>query len=123
MWDCSVASWPMSAGAITSLTFLTAFNTPLPRKRFLSPSRNSSASCSPVDAPDGTIDRPRTPLSSWQSTSTVGLPRESNTSLALIVWIFISVGQYDPRRRPIGILQIQRQGEHGVVAGRHGVQI
>ena len=44
------------------LTFATAFSTPLPRYRFLSPSRSSSASCSPVDAPEGTMDRPRTPL-------------------------------------------------------------
>ncbi len=49
---------PMSLGAITFVTFLTAFCTPLPRKRFLSPSRSSMASCSPVLAPQGTAARP-----------------------------------------------------------------
>src|SRR5437867_4097130 len=85
--DCSVASWPTSAGAMILFTLSTAFRTPLPRYRFLSPSRSSSASCSPVDAPDGTMARPRTPSSRTQSTSTVGFPRESRTSLALMLWI------------------------------------
>ena len=39
---------------MTSLTFDTAFKTPLPRKRVLSPSLISSASWIPVLAPDGT---------------------------------------------------------------------
>ena len=43
------------------------------------PSRSSTASCTPVDAPDGTIARPNAPDSSRTSTSTVGLPRESST--------------------------------------------
>ena len=67
---------------MTSFTFSTAFKTPLPRYRALSPSRNSTASYSPVDAPDGTIARPNAPLSVNTSTSTVGFPRESSTSLA-----------------------------------------
>ncbi len=58
----------------------TAFLTPLPRYRALSPSRSSSASRSPVDAPDGTIARPVAPLRSATSTSTVGFPRESRIS-------------------------------------------
>ena len=58
----------------------TAFVTPLPRYRFLSPSRSSSASRCPVDAPDGTAARPKAPPSSVTSTSTVGLPRESMIS-------------------------------------------
>src|SRR5688572_12439789 len=68
----------------------TALVTPLPRYRDLSASLSSSASRSPVDAPDGTPARPRAPPSSVTSTSTVGLPRESRisrprTSLILIV--------------------------------------
>ncbi len=42
-----------------------------------SPSRSSTASCLPVDAPDGTAARPTSPELSSTSTSTVGLPRES----------------------------------------------
>ena len=37
-----------------------------------------------VDAPEGSAARPTVPSSSVTSTSTVGLPRESNTSLARI---------------------------------------
>ena len=44
-----------------SLTCSTAFSTPLPRKRALSPSRSSSASRLPVDAPEGTIAVPTAP--------------------------------------------------------------
>ena len=65
-----------------SLTFLTAFKVPLPKKRDLSPSLNSNASLSPVEAPEGTIALPKAPDSVVTSTSTVGLPRESITSLA-----------------------------------------
>ncbi|MGT2397604.1 hypothetical protein ACVPOR_01930 [Staphylococcus aureus] len=36
----------------------------------MSPSRNSTASCSPVEAPDGTNARPNAPLSVNTSTST-----------------------------------------------------
>src|SRR6187549_2879232 len=64
--------------------FATAFETPLPIQRFLSPSRNSIASFSPVDAPEGTAARPFAPLSRITSASTVGLPRESITCLLLI---------------------------------------
>jgi hypothetical protein len=41
------------------------------------PSRSSTASNSPVDAPDGTAARPAAPDFSTKSTSTVGLPRLS----------------------------------------------
>jgi hypothetical protein len=47
-----------------------------------SPSRSSTASCWPVDAPDGTAAVPVEPSSSTASTSTVGLPRESRISRA-----------------------------------------
>ena len=63
-----------------SLTLSTAFKTPFPKKRLLSPSRSSRASLSPVEAPLGTIARPKAPDSVTTSTSIVGLPRESITS-------------------------------------------
>ena len=44
------------------------------------PSRSSTASCAPVEAPDGTAARPIEPSSSTTSTSTVGLPRLSRIS-------------------------------------------
>ena len=77
----STASYPRSLGAITLLTFRTAFVTPFPRKYFGSPSRSSTASRVPVDAPEGTMARPSAPDSSSTSTSTVGFPRESSTCL------------------------------------------
>src|SRR6185503_8259735 len=49
----------------------TALRTPLPPYRRGSPSRSSSASRSPVEAPDGTAARPAPP-STIMSTSTVG---------------------------------------------------
>jgi len=64
------------------LTDLTAFRTPLPPYRVLSPSRNSKASRLPVDAPEGTQAKALTPDDSVISTSTVGLPRESKISRA-----------------------------------------
>ncbi len=76
------ASSPVTASAISLFTLPTAFSTPLPRKRLGSPSRSSTASCSPVDAPDGTAARPSAPDSRVTSTSTVGLPRESRISRA-----------------------------------------
>jgi hypothetical protein len=72
----------MSSGAISSITALTAFSTPLPRYRDLSPSRRSTASKAPVEAPEGTPARAIVPSSSATSTSTVGLPRESRISRA-----------------------------------------
>jgi hypothetical protein len=50
--------------------------TPFPPNA-LPPSRSLTASCSPVDAPDGTAARPNAPESSRTSTSTVGLPQLS----------------------------------------------
>src|SRR5947199_304405 len=79
---CSSADIPSSRGPITSFTFLTASSTPLPRNRFWSPSRSSTASCSPVDAPLGTAARPAAPLASVTSASMVGLPRLSRISRA-----------------------------------------
>src|SRR5713226_1126800 len=65
--------------AISVLALATALSTPLPRYFDLSASRSSSASCSPVEAPEGTAARPSAPPSSTTSASTVGLPRESRT--------------------------------------------
>src|ERR1700728_706286 len=65
---------------MSRLTASTAFSTPLPPKRPLSPSRSSTASRVPVEAPDGTAARPIEPSSSTTSTSTVGLPRLSRIS-------------------------------------------
>ena len=48
----------------------------------MSPSRSSQASCTPVDAPEGT-DARNMPSDVNISTSTVGLPRESRISQAL----------------------------------------
>ena len=67
-------------------TFFTAFKTPLPSSRE-PPSRSSTASNSPVDAPDGTSAFPETPSDKITVASTVGLPRESNTSSALTLSI------------------------------------
>src|SRR2546421_6395906 len=76
---------------MTRLTLPTALRTPLPLYRDASPSRSSSASRSPVDAPEGTAARPDAPDSSATSTSTVGLPRESRISRACTLVIFTSV--------------------------------
>ena len=60
----SIAFWsstgiPTSASCIASTTLFTALSTPFPNQRDESPSRNSMASYAPVDAPLGTIARPR----------------------------------------------------------------
>ena len=74
------------------------------RSALLSPSRSSSASRSPVDAPDGTAARPNAPPSSVTSTSTVGLPRESRISRPCTLAIFIEclrvrIARLDARSR------------------------
>src|SRR5665647_2246922 len=82
MSRCSLASKPISAGPISSRTASTACSTPLPPYRLGSPSRRSTASKAPVEAPEGTAARAMVPSSRAISTSTVGLPRESRTSRA-----------------------------------------
>ena len=88
----SVASTSSSAGPIVVLTWFTACSTPLPPQRAALPSRNSTASKAPVEAPDGTAARPVAPDSRMTSTSTVGLPRESRIwrpcmdRMALMAW-------------------------------------
>ena len=84
----SISAWlntdiPKTASDNILLTFFTALETPLPIKDE-PPSRSSTASCSPVDAPEGTAALPKYPFSVVTSTSTVGLPRESKICLACI---------------------------------------
>src|ERR1035437_11053996 len=85
------------------MTKLTAVWTPLPPQRS-PPSRSSTASLIPVDAPEGDTARPIAPDLRLTSASTVGLPLESSTwrprtpSIALMV-----SPQFDPKvsRRPL----------------------
>src|SRR6187401_433254 len=83
---------PRSASAIGPSTCATALRTPFPAYRFLSPSRSSSASRSPVDAPDGTAAVPLAPPDRTTVASTVGKPRESRISRARTVSIFAICG-------------------------------
>src|SRR3712207_8325563 len=66
---------------MTSRTPSTALVTPLPPYRS-PPSRSSTASNAPVEAPLGTAARAIVPSSRATSTSTVGFPRESRISRA-----------------------------------------
>ena len=79
----SLASKPARAAAISPLTCATACFTSSPPKA-LPPSRSSSASRVPVDAPAGTMARPVAPPCSVSSASTVGRPRLSQTRRAWI---------------------------------------
>mmetsp|Transcript_43808 Transcript_43808/g.69337 ORF Transcript_43808/g.69337 Transcript_43808/m.69337 type:complete len:214 (-) Transcript_43808:1051-1692(-) len=88
---CFVTSIPTNLGPIMLFTLSTALRTPLPNKRFLSPSRSSRASYTPVEAPLGTAARNRC-ISVSRSTSTVGLPRESKISRALMLTTFAAGG-------------------------------
>src|SRR5262245_27019400 len=83
---------PASASAIEPFTLPTAFSTPLPAYRFLSPSRSSSASRSPVDAPDGTAAVPLAPPERTTVASTVEKPRASRISRARTVSILAICG-------------------------------
>src|SRR6187402_1247591 len=85
----SAASKPAIALAIWLLTLPTALVTPLPSYRFLSPSRSSTASRVPVEAPLGTAARPKEPSARVISASRVGLPRESRISRAWILVISV----------------------------------
>jgi len=79
-----------------AFTFSTAFCTPLPPNLLELSSLSSYASYLPVEEPDGTcahalitlVEKKDLVTSAWTSTSTVGLPRESNISDALILIIF-----------------------------------
>ena len=73
---------PRSRSAISVLTAATAPRTPLPSYRSGSPSRRSTASRDPVEAPDGTPARAVVPSASRTVTASVGRPRESRISSA-----------------------------------------
>ena len=58
---CFLTSLPFNLRAIFLFTLLTALRTPLP-SYLLPPSLNSKASCTPVEAPEGTEAVPSMPL-------------------------------------------------------------
>jgi len=68
--------------ASSRFTEATAPSTPLPSYRAESPSRRSTASRDPIDAPDGTPARAAVPSPSRAVTASVGRPRESRISSA-----------------------------------------
>src|SRR3954453_2374116 len=100
------------------MTAATACSTPLPPYRPLSPSRRSTASKAPVDAPEGTAARAVVPSSRRTSTSTVGLPRESRISRAPMSSMVATAPPYRRRRRPFC-----RPGAPGGPAGRGSAQV
>lgn len=73
---------PTRASASSPLTCPTAVSTPFPPYRDLSPSRSSTASRDPVDAPEGTPARAVVPSARVTVTARVGPPRESRISTA-----------------------------------------
>src|SRR5256714_120976 len=103
--------------AISVLALATALSTPFPRYFDLSPSRNSRASCSPVEAPEGTAARPSAPPARRTSASTVGLPRESMTWRAWTLAILVDMLVWSPRTRCESMIlqkiarESQRHGE------------
>src|SRR6266704_6014445 len=99
--SCGVASERSRRSRIAVLTFEMALRTPLPPYRATSPSRSSRASYRPVEAPDGTEAMPQCPLSSFMTTRSVGLPRESRISKASIVLIAKLIGLIPENRREL----------------------
>ena len=68
--------------------------------------------------------RPRTPFSRTHSTSTVGFPRESRTSLALMFCnSHIQFDEYDACWSAVGAQKIQRQRDHRVLARCNAAQV
>src|SRR5207302_660423 len=88
---CRLTSIPTISRAISSFTLATALVSPIPPYLLASLSRNSNASCDPVEAPLGTDALPLTPDSKITSASTVGFPRESSICLPCTDLIFISL--------------------------------
>src|SRR6185437_183805 len=100
----------------------TALSTPLPRYRFLSPSRSSTASRVPVEAPEGTAALPVAPESRMTSASTVGLPRESMISRPRMAAIrLMGSGSLNTRRGSGKILE-GRQAGYRACARHDGLQ-
>src|SRR5436190_458970 len=116
----SSAARPRTASAISPLTLATARPTPLP-PHSAAASRSSTASCAPVEAPEGTAARPNAPESRRTSTSTVGLPRESRICLPRTSAIVLTappsslllLGQVE-----IPILLLERESRPVVPVGR-----
>src|SRR5262245_48676188 len=108
--------------AMMRLTLPTAFRTPLPPYRAVSPSRSSSASRSPVEAPEGTAARPNAPPASVTSTSTVGFPRESRISRP---WSWMIFNSLSSAAAAVGLgferqsLLVERSDERLVIGGDH----
>ena len=73
---------PDKASRISPLTAAAASRTPCPEKRVGSPSRRSTASREPVDAPAGTPACARTPWLATSVTARVGRALESRISIA-----------------------------------------
>ena len=92
--EISSNDFPTSSLEIVSLIFPTAFKTPLPIYLDLSLSRNSRASCTPVDAPLGTAALPKIEFSNSISHSIVGFPLLSIICLAFIFVILGMVFRY-----------------------------
>ena len=84
------ASNPITEGPMILVTFPTAVRTPKPPYRLSLVSLSSWASNRPLDAPEGTENRPN-PRFVWTSAWTVGLPLESSTSRAWILSIMKSL--------------------------------
>ncbi len=80
-----LTSIPFRAGLKIRLILFTAFFTPLLANAF-PPSRSSTASCTPVEAPDGTRAVPLAFLVETVA-DIVGVPRESRTHLELTFFI------------------------------------
>src|ERR1700759_4863069 len=91
----SSASKPSSSSWISPLTWPTALVTPLPPNSS-PPSRNSTASKAPVEAPLGTPARAIVPSSRATSTSRVGLPLESRICLPYTELIEATAGSSCP---------------------------
>src|SRR6185437_12254844 len=84
-WSASaseVQDRPSRRSRISVFTDATAPRTPLPSYLPGSPSRRSTASREPVEAPDGTPARAAAPSESRTVTASVGRPRESRISSA-----------------------------------------
>ena len=85
------------------------------------PSRNSTASCVPVEAPDGTPARPREPSAKITSTSTVGLPRLSRISRPTISTMAVMRAPGSSPHLRSGLLQDRRAQCHvGLIVLRVG---
>src|SRR5207248_6975456 len=111
----SEASIPVTASAISPRALATARATPFPCQRG-PPSRSSTASKRPVEAPEGTAARPRAPERSPTSTSTVGLPRLSSTWRASTRAISLTrATSCRPPRAGEGDLALPRRGYFLVV--------